>query len=465
MSLLLEDHNATGCCGRALHNDFARFQLRCPSAKMMSSPSASGVGEETMRQTPLIGRRYCQVPFTSTPGGASSSSFSVSQSVSQSSHDELVTRLRSALKALGGRPEVTPPASSNKSAVNDLEACSRRVEPVPKMQSLDTAADDQDSVDEDDETPSHVIEAHVALKSEAYHLKKDAGVLRAEIDELNVQRVALGSVEDDLRTRRSELAEMEAAIKVSEHRLHELEGELAAKRGDLDAHASHLDCLERLASDGEKIVEDQSRKASAALNDLECMEAELGRLSAELVEVTARLDEKSRILREAETLVSRSKQRAVELEGQELLLEELERHNAAALDESRRLGREIDRLQRQKQAVSFSLEPALNDALLELERSKVFSSKELARERGKVEQLERALQRKTANHSSTGDIGGMGGGSEKAGDLVHALECERLASVKRTTALAEGGCGWRRWRPSATWSSKAISAYRNAAAC
>ncbi len=428
---------------------------------MSSSPSASGVDEGTTRQTPFVGRRFGHATFASTLSEATSSNIA-SQSASQSTHDELVTRLRSALKALGGRPDATPPTSSNMFAADELEACSRRVEPVPKMQSLDTADDDRVSdVDRVEDAPPHSIEAHAVFQTELEHVKRDASVLQAEIDELITQRSALGTVEDDLRARRSELAEIETEIRVGERRLNELDWELAAKRGEIDAQAAHLDRLESLASEGERIVEDQSRKASVALKDLEWMEAELGQLSAELVEVTARLDEKSLMLRETETLVSRSKRQTEELEGQRRLLEELERHNAAALDESRRLGREIDGMQGQKQAISFSLEPALSDALEELELSKVFASNELAKERGKAEQLERALERltTTTRRVATG-VGGASNLLETTSDLVHRLECERLASVKRTSALAEGGCGWRRWRPTQT-----ISVFRNAAAC
>jgi hypothetical protein len=380
---------------------------------MPGSPAASGLEEGTTGQTPLIGRRFCQDPFATTPSGASSPSFASqidSRSASHSTHDELVTRLRSALKALGGRPDATPPTSSNVFAADELEVCSRRVEPVPRMQSLDTEAEEE------------------------------------QVDQIVMRQVTLGAVEDDLQMRRSELAELETEIRLGERRLDELEG---------------------LATEGERIIEDQSRKASAAMKDLEWMEAELGRLSAEIVEVTARLDEKSLMLREAEALVSRSKRQAEELEGQRRLLEELERHNAATLDESRRLGRELDGLRQQKQEISFSLEPALMDALEELERSKAFA-RNLAGERGKAAQLELALEGEeedgversttTASGAATG-VDGTPNLLETAGDLVHRLECERLASLKRTTALAEG-TSWRRWRPSQ------IKAFRrNAAAC
>jgi chromosome segregation ATPase len=267
-----------------------------------------------------------------------------------------------------------------------------------------------------------------------------------QVDQIVMRQVTLGAVEDDLQMRRSELAELETEIRLGKRRLDELEG---------------------LATEGERIIEDQSLKASAAMKDLEWMEAELGRLSAEIVEVTARLDEKSLMLREAEALVSRSKRQAEELEGQRRLLEELERHNAATLDESRRLGRELDGLRQQKQEISFSLEPALMDALEELERSKAFA-RNLAGERGKAAQLELALEGEeengversttTASGAATG-VDGTPNLLETAGDLVHRLECERLASLKRTTALAEG-TSWRRWRPTQ------IKAFRrNAAAC
>ena len=443
---------------------------------MTSSPSAVSAAGEIAGQTPLILRRLGHVPFVSTPSGASGSNF---PSVSQS-HDELVTRLRSALKALGGRPDATTPkpTSRNRFAADELEACSRRAEPFPKMQNLDVVADDggRGSAPEERRVSDHprgvavgrhagvehrAIEAHTALKNELEQPKKDAGVLRADIEQLTTQRAALITVEDDLRKRRSVLAEVEAGIQLSERRLNDLEGELAAKRDELDAHMSHLDRLESLANEGERIVEDQSRKASAALMELEWMEVELGRVSAELVEVTARLDEKSLMLHEASALASRSKHRAQELEGQKLLAGELERHNAAALAESKRLAREIQGLRQQKQAISFNLEPALNDALEELERTKALSSDELARERSKAERLERALQRITTDKAAARAVEavvGIEGGSEMPDDLLRLLERERLASVKRTMVLAEGGCAWRRWRPR----QQKISAHRHA---
>ena len=429
---------------------------------MTSSPSAVSAAGEIAGQTPLILRRLGHVPFVSTPSGASGSNF---PSVSQS-HDELVTRLRSALKALGGRPDATTPTptptSRNRFAADELEACSRRAEPFPKMQNPDVVADDGVAVGRHAGVEHRAIEAHTALKNELEQPKKDAGVLRADIEQLTTQRAALITVEDDLRKRRSVLAEVEAGIQLSERRLNDLEGELAAKRDELDAHMSHLDRLESLANEGERIVEDQSRKASAALMELEWMEVELGRVSAELVEVTARLDEKSLMLHEAAALASRSKHRAQELEGQKLLAGELERHNAAALAESKRLAREIQGLRQQKQAISFNLEPALNDALEELERTKALSSDELARERSKAERLERALQRITTDKAAARAVEavvGIEGGSEMPDDLLRLLERERLASVKRTMVLAEGGCAWRRWRPR---QQKISACYRHA---
>ena len=439
----------------------------------MSCSPAPSLEPLTARPTATIERKCAQVPSSSHDAVPSSSTTTTQTTGSSLLHDELVTRLRSALKALGGRPNATPTTSSNRFVADELEACSRRVVTIPRMQSLDSA-DVETCSDRDIQSDLglHSVDTfdveikRTKLQRECEELEVKAGALREEVDKLETARAALDAVEDTLCRQRVELNEIEGRVEnqesllrdlteeidVKQRRAQELDRVLATQQGSLDARSSHLDSLETLANEGERLVEDQSRRASAALEELEWMDEELGRVSAELVEVTARLDEKTAMLREATALEKRlkqSKQRLREIEAQERLLEELERRNAAALSESKRLAREIDGLRRGKQAISFDLEPALHDALEELERSKSSAVLALMEEQGKVGRLEREIRelRQMEAKENVRPVA-MADFESKENDLVLRLENERIASTRRTRTLSDGNHHWRTWRPS-----------------
>ena len=170
------------------------------------------------------------------------------------------------------------------------------------------------------------------------------------------------------------------------------------------------------------------------------MDAELGRLSAQLVEYDARLDAKKSILRELEALEAGSKDRIQELQGQRLLMEELERHNAAALDETRRLAVEIRNLKQAK--LSFDLQPALDEALVELAEVRRRMAVEAGDGAGAGASAASEMPAAETDAETETDDGREA--CDGAG-LLKRLQLERAASAARTAEYLSAG-GRRKWR-------------------
>ena len=169
------------------------------------------------------------------------------------------------------------------------------------------------------------------------------------------------------------------------------------------------------------------------------------------------------MVREGSSLEARFKDRATEIEGQKVLREELARQNCAALEERRALAKDIDDLKNCKKAISFDLEPALNEVVSELERYKACAEYELRAERDKVGRLERALRRaagrtteppREAEHEGPIDadlenVEALTNLKDSltsltdVRDVLEALERERRASQSRAASLMEGTKRWR----------------------
>jgi hypothetical protein len=382
-----------------------------------------------------------------------------SQSTTSVHHDAILNNLNSALRALGGtaaRPRVhaTPPTSSNRFSGDgerddhELEACSRRrlaTSPVPRMPSLDDELDElaeqrrlaaaSVAVSEDllrrlngdiEETTRLAEERQCLLRDVTAALEDKLG----EMDLLGDKVRARVDVNIDLDL---DLAVALTRRRASLRQVRTLDAAIASRR-------RHLDALEDVAIEGEHLVEEQSRKASAAIAELEWMDAELGRLSAQLVEYDARLDAKKSILRELEALEAGSKDRIQELQGQRLLMEELERHNAAALDETRRLAVEIRNLKQAK--LSFDLQPALDEALAELAEVRRRMAVEAGDGAGAGASAASEMPAAETDAETETDDGREA--CDGAG-LLKRLQLERAASAARTAEYLSAG-GRRKWR-------------------
>jgi len=423
------------------------------------SVASSGSGTSSLAQ--VVERKFAHAP------SSDDATTPPSQSTTSVHHDAILSNLNSALRALGGtaarsRAHATPPTSSNRFSGdgddNELEACSRRrlaTSPVPRMPSLDDELDElaeqrrlaaaSVAMSEDllrrlngdiEETTRLAEERHCLLRDVTAALEDKLG----EMDLLGDKVRARVGVNIDL--------DLDLAVALtrsaSSRQVRTLDAAIVSR-------GRHLDALEEVAIEGEHLVEDQSRKASAAIAELEWMDAELGRLSAQLVEYDARVDAKKSMLREFEALEAGSKDRIQELQGQRLLMEELERHNAAALDETRRLAAEIRNLKRAK--LSFDLQPALDEALAELAEVR----RRMAVEAGDGAGASAASETPAAETETETDDGREA--CDGAG-LLKRLQLERAASVTRTAGYISAG-DRKKWRGSMMMNRRntLISAY------
>lgn len=412
----------------------------------------------TSRLSPeAIERKYGQAPELSSTPGQTTSSLSVH-------HHQLLQNLNSALKALGGTscPDATtPPTSRNRFLGDeDNEVCSRRPVNVPRMPSLDDGPALRSA-----KKLLDMQQKHASLAHECEILQGNVDVLRREVEELTEQRASMAMAEELLRTLNSELEnttelvdsrkalldDVTVALEDKKEAMRSLDAKVRELDATMASRQRQLDALEDVAVEGEHLVEDQSRKASAAFKELERLDEELGRLSAELVECDARLAAKKTMLREVTALEARSKDRLKDLEGQKRLLEEIELHNAVALGESKRLAAEISRLERSKREVSFDLQPALEDALTELamaEHSQATAESLLMEERAKLARIERSLLEERVT---------VAAGKDEL-DLLARLEHEGKMARARTTELIESDKfkTWRMWRRTSTSGIRAV---------
>jgi DNA repair exonuclease SbcCD ATPase subunit len=412
-----------------------------------------------------IERKYGREPMTRSPLESSTTQDS------SLNHEALLTNLRSAMKALGGA--TTPLASGNRFISDEGSIC-RLSGQIPRMTDLDSVALSVERVDHVLCSASDLDQSQVSSIDQEIPEASHGGLQSAvdsPVTELEKTRAELEDMTMCLQERKSVLDDLDADIESKTAILARLDAKLVEKNAELQGvettlleHRRQLDSLEQLAQEGEKLVEDQSFKASNALEQLGRLDEDLANLQSHIIEAEARLDAKKAMIREVAALEDLSKNRSTEIDGQRALLSELKKNNEAALSQRKALSLEIEQLKKNKKALSFDLEPALNEAIRELEASKqnVWGSAERAEraeyelelQREKADRLAAALQklasgdcRDDATSGIEPDVPDREGSRQNDEMVRRSLFREWEASKARTTSLFERSKTWSSWRP------------------